>query len=707
MAEDTEDEKTKAGKATTDKEILKLALKRFKLAEEAETDIRKSMLQALEFRAGDQWPDELKRERELDQRPCLTIDQIGKQVRQVTNENRQNRPGIKFLPTSDATEEKAEIKTGMVRQIMSASPSDVAIDAASDMQVSIGLGYLRVITEYINEMSFDQDIKIKRVKNPFTVYFDPSAQEYDYSDAKWCFIVSDMARPDFINTYDGDAEDISNYALSSVGDEEPSWSTQDTIRVAEYFYVDDEKIKIYKIEDEDGLKSVTEAQKKQIEDAGIEFKEIDSRETFVRSVKWCKITSIEILEKEDWAGKYIPVIPVIGEDYDINGKRVIRGMVQPAIDAQRMYNYHSSAFTEAISLAPKAPFVMAEGQNEGYERYWENANKANYSCLIYKPTTLGDQLAPPPQRQTAEPPVQALALAIRQASQDVKDTTGIYGANLGEASGEKSGKAILARQQEGDTSNYHYSSNMAHSVRFLGIVLDDLIPHIYDTERAVRILKEDDKSELIIINQWVDGEDGEDGSMPLDMTTGDYDLQVTTGPSFTTKRQESATAMINMANAYPMMTEVGGDIMVRNQDWPGADELSDRLKRTIPPEILGKDDDDDSGEQQVPPEAQQMLEEQGKMIEQLTGALDEANTKLETKEPELQSKERISAADNENKILIQEMKQRGDAQMAAMEQRFEEINTRMEASLQNASTQANEWQGEQGNKKGGLFSKFR
>ena len=703
------DEAITKGKPTSKQGVITLAKKRWKLAEEAESETRKKALEQLKFRAGDQWPDELKRDRQQEQRPCLTINQLPKFVRQVTNEARQNRPGVKFLPTADATQEQADVRNGMARHILADSQADVAFDTACDQQASIGFGYFRVITEYCNEKSFDQDIKVKRIKNPFTVYFDPNAQEHDYSDARFCFITSDMTREEFLNTYGDDVADTSDYTMSSTGDEEADWMGEDNIRVSEYFYVDEEKATIYLIEDEDGKKIVDENEKKQIDEAGLEYEELNKRVTFYRRVKWVKMTAVEVLEEQDWPGKYIPVIPVLGEDFDINGKRVIRGMVADAMDPQRMYNYHSSAFTEAIALAPKAPYVMAEGQDEGYEKFWQNANNANYSRLVYKPVTIGGQVAPAPRRETAEPPVQALSMAIRISSEDLKSTTGIYDASLGARSNEQSGIALARRQNQSETSNFHFIDNLGRAVRYLGIILDDLIPHIYDTERVVRILKEDDESKLVTINAWVEDDEGNE-YLENDMTKGEYDVQVSTGPSYTTKRQEAAAMMTQVTQAYPKIMEIGGDIMVKNQDWPGADELAERLKKTIPVEIRGPDEDEEQPE--VPPELKEQLQKQDLMIQDLTEALNSTQQTIDNKMEEIQSKERMKMAELENKLVLQMTKQSGDANMEIMRKQLEQIGSRLEMLGQDepvapATPQPPQTPEPQVQNKGGFFSRFR
>lgn len=644
--------------------VIKTALKRFQLAAEAENKNRKDGLEALKFRAGDQWPAQVKEQRTLDMRPCLTINQLPKFIRQVTNDARINRPGIKVLPNHDTTERKAEIVNGLIRQIQISSQADVAYDNACDNQATIGWGYMRILTEYCDPKSFDQDIKIKRIKNPFTVYFDPNAQEHDYSDAKWCFIVADVNKDDFLADYDG--ANRSDYMLSSTGDNTPGWMTDENIRIAEYFEIVEKPVNIYLLADKT---VISEEEKDELAAQGLPLNIVRERESTVRTVVWRKITSVEVLEEQDWPGKYIPVIPVLGDDHDIDGKRVLKGMVYDTMDAQRMYNYHSTAYTEAVALAPKAPFIMAEGQDMGYKQFWDNANTRNFSRLIYKPVTIGGQLAPPPQRNNAEPPVQALAIAIRQAGEDMKATTGIYDASLGARSNEQSGRAIMARQKEGDVANFHYIDNLSRAVRFLGIVLLDLIPVVYDAERMVRISHEDDETELVQINKEFQNDKGE--AEIYDLTKGKYDLTVTTGPTFSTRRQEASQSMIEMTQAYPKLAEVGGDIMVRNQDWPGAQELAERLKKMLPPQLQETD------ENAIPPQVQGQLEQMGQMIQMLTESLNKTQDTIDNKKAELESKERIENLKAENALVLKQVEMGGAANMAVLAKQLEDISQRL------------------------------
>lgn len=653
--------------------LIETAMKRFNLAAEAEADTRKKSLDDLKFRAGDQWPTNVRQSRDIDKRPCLTINRIPSLVKQVTNDARQNRPALKIIATDDSTEDTANVLEGMCRYIQEASNAGIAYDTACDAQVTMGFGYFRVITEYCDENSFDQDIKIKRIKNAFTVYFDPNAVEPDYSDAKWCFIVADIDKGEFKSEYP-DAE-ILSMEMSSIGDNAMGWMTEDNIRVAEYFYIEETKKTICQMSD--GKVLDKDMADELIKNVGNTLSQpltiTNTRESATKAVKWCKMTAVEVLgEVQDWVGKYIPVIPVLGEDLDIDGKRELIGLVRDAKDPQRSLNYWRTATTEAIALAPKAPWVVAEGQIEGYETFYQNANIANYSHLPYKPTTIAGVMVPPPTRNSVEPPVQAMSMASQQAADDMKAVTGVYDQRQEDAR-DASGKAIIARQRQGDTSNFNYIDNLSRSIKYLGVILLDLIPKIYDAPRVIRIIHGDDSTEIVKINQPSGEKDPMTGIEKIyDVRTGKYDVTVDIGPSFATKRIENADAMQTMAQSYPPLMQYAGDLMVKEMDFPGADEIADRLKKMLPPQL--QDDSED-----IPPQAKAMLQQQTGLIKQLTAELNKQYAKSAFKEAELASKERINNANNEAKIVTEVIKQESGTAHALMLAEIDSINQKAQA----------------------------
>jgi hypothetical protein len=428
----------------TDEEILELARSRFRMAEEDSREVRAAALDDLEFRAGKQWPDDIIRARKDDNRPCMTVNKMPQHVRQITNEQRQNRPQIKISPVDDhADKDTAKVLQGLIRSIGNNSNADIAIDSAFEGAVESSFGFFRIATDYINPMSFDQEILIKQVPNRFSVYLDPSSKEPDGSDANWGFVFEDVSKDEFRAQYpDSKALDMSEW--TSTGDD-ADWLTEASCRVAEYFYKTFKKQEI--VQFSNGVVLLRKDVAKAEIPEGVT--EVNSRVALVPVIKWCKINGVEVMEKKPYKGKWIPLVPVYGSILDINGKKVIESVIRHAKDSQRAFNYFVSAETEAIALAPKAPFIAAEGQiTPEYRPMWESANVKNHSHLVYKPVSLLGQLAPPPQRNAYEAPIQAITSARMQSTADIKDTTGIQDASLGIRSNEQSGIAIQRRNMQ-------------------------------------------------------------------------------------------------------------------------------------------------------------------------------------------------------------------------------------------------------------------
>lgn len=637
---------------------VELGIKLWKRASDAESDTRQKGLEADKFRAGEQWPENVRASRATDSRPCLTFNRMGQFTRQVTNDMRMNRPSLRIDPVGDADVDTAKIFEGLVRHIQVASNADVAYDCAGESAVGKGWGYFRIVTDYVDENSFDQEIKVKRIKNAFTVYYDPDCQEPDYSDAKYCFIVSDIEKDVFKKDYPKALAGSTEF--ESTGDTPPTWQTDDYVRVAEWFQVEEKDAKLYLLSNGQTFMAKND-EEAMLAAQGSGLQIANKRDTKIREVVWRKITWCDVLETNVWPGKYIPVIPVLGNDMDVDGKRILTGMVYDAMDAQRMYNYWSTCETELIALAPKSPWIAAEGQIEGYESIWQNSNTLNYSVLPYKPTALNGQPVPPPQRIQSEPPINAMIQAIAQADNNMKATTGIYDASLGSRSNETSGKAILARQKEGDVSNFHYIDNLSRAIRFLGVQLLDLIPKIYDAPRVVRIIGEDEVAKTVKINQPSGEKDANGVDKIYDLTTGKYDVVVNVGPSFSTKRQESADAMVELTRADPSLMQKAGDLIVKQMDFPMAQELAERLKKTLPPELQ----EDVSGDD-VPAPIKAKLAQYDQMISQLTEALNAAQDQIDQKQLELTSKERMNSQNNETKLVIETLKQETAASHALL-----------------------------------------
>ena len=611
-------------------DILATARARLDMAVSALSESREDETDDLKFYAGSpdnqwQWPADVLATRgavqgqTINARPTLTINKLPQHVRQVTNDMRQNRPGAKVIPVDDDADiEVADIFNGMIRHIEYISDADVAYDTACENQVSYGEGYIRLLTEYCDDKTFDQDIKIGRVRNSFSVYMDPTIQDPTGADAKWCFVTEDITKAEFARMYP-DAAPITTLQSLGVGDQSISnWLNEDTIRIADYYYIDYDRTTLNLYPGNATAFAGTAEDKMLKAHFG---KPIRSRESDRPRVKYCKINGYEILEEREWAGKWIPVVRIIGNEFEVDGRLYVSGLVRNAKDAQRMYNYWVSQEAEMLALAPKAPFIGYGGQFEGYEDKWKTANTNNWPYLEVNPDVTDGQGAVLPLPQRAQPPMASSGLlqAKAGAAEDIKSTTGQYNASLGMGSNERSGKAILARQREGDVGTFHYGDNLTRGVRHIARQLIDLIPKIYDTQRVARIIGEDGETKMVKINP----EQAEPVNKIVDQQgiviekiynpgVGKYDVVATTGPGYATKRQEALEAMAQLLQGNPQLWTVAGDLFVKNMDWPGAQEMAARFKKTIDPKILETGD--------KPPElqaAEQQIQAMGQEMEQM------------------------------------------------------------------------------------------
>jgi hypothetical protein len=628
-------------------EILTVARSRMKTAMAAFSQTREDELDDLRFYAGSpdnqwQWPADVLQTRgavqgqTINARPCLTINKLPQHVHQVTNEQRMNRPGIKVIPADDKADvDVADVFNGVIRHIEYISDADVAYDTACENQVSYGEGYIRLLTEYCDEDTFDQDIKIGRIRNSFSVYMDPLIQDPTGADAKWCFVTEDLPKAEYERLYP-DAAPISTLMSLGVGDQSiAQWIGENTIRIAEYFYIEYEKQTLNLYPGNQTAFSGTP------EDKNLRMmfgKPIRTREADRKKVKWCKINGYDILEEREWAGAYIPVVRVVGNEFEVDGQMYVSGLVRNAKDAQRMYNYWVSQEAEMLALAPKAPFIGYGGQFEGYEQQWKTANTNNWPYLEVNPDVTDGQGAVLPLPQRAQPPMASSGLlqAKAGAAEDIKSATGQYNASLGMTSNERSGKAILARQREGDIGTYHYVDNLARAIRHIGRQLVDLIPKIYDTERIARIIGEDGEPSTVKMNPMQEepvkrivDQEGVLIEKIYNPAVGKYDVRVITGPGYATKRQEALESMAQLLQGNPQLWQVAGDLFVKNMDWPGAQDLAKRFKKTIDPKVLADEDDPALAA------ANQQMEAMAAEMENMFQMLQNVNQSMEAREMQI------------------------------------------------------------------------
>ena len=577
-----------------------------RLCNDSDSNNRAEALDDVRFAAGDQWPVDVQNSRVLEARPCLTINKVDAYIRQICNQQRQQRPRIKVHGMNNDSDAKvAEIITDITRHIENQSDADQAYDHAFEYCVKMGWGYWRVTTDYVRDDSFDQEIYIKRIENPFSVYFDPNSVEPDGSDAEKCLVTTVVSKAVLKKMYPN-AEDTQGFSSRGTGDTESEWVTKEDIRIAEYFYTEREKAMIIQLSDGTTGYSDEMPSKEALAEAGITV--IDKRDTWRKKIKWCKLTAMQILEEGEWAGKFIPIVPVYGQEVRVDDKHKKFGLVRMAKDPQRMYNYWSTALTETVALAPKAKWLLAEGQDEGHENEWAMANIKAMPVLRYKQTDIEGRIAPAPTRLQPEPPPAGVMTALQGMNQDLQAVVGIF--DPGQLpQGMQSGKSLQGQQAQADMTNFHYYDNLTRSIRHTGRIILDLIPKIYDRQRVMRIIGDDGKPEMVTINEQ--GQDEQGVSKVLnDVTVGEYDVVMETGPGYNSKRQEAVDSMMGLLGADPTLMQTAGDLIFRNMDFPGADVIADRLAAANP---MAQIDD----KSPIPPQVQMQLAQSKQMIQQL------------------------------------------------------------------------------------------
>jgi len=552
------------GLGTDLEEVIELAKKRWRLAYDADKENIQAGWEDLKFYAGDQWDSRDVAARQAENRPCLTLNQIPRFVRQVTGDMRMSKPSIKINPVDDQTDPKnAEILESIVRQIENTSDGRAAYFCGLDSQVTAGIGHWRILADYADDDTFDQDLKLIPIRNGLGVLWDPAAELPTREDAQYCFVTQDMPLGDFKAEYpDFAATDIESTDVT--GDE---WFGIDQVRVAEYWVKKPVKRTIALLETGETVEITKET--------AAQYAGMIKKQVVRDSHKVCRylISGKDVLDgPTEWPGKFIPIVRVAGEEIQLEKRTVRKSLIRNAKDAQRLYNYWRTAQTEFVALQPRVPFIGTHKNFAENLSDWENSNKTPLPYLGYEPDPSNGGQAPsralPPQNSTG------FDAGVAFAVEDLKATTGLYDASLGERSNETSGKAIMARQREGDVATYVFFDNFSRAVAHTGRILVDLIPHYYDTARVVRVMGRDGTEEQVKVNA-----PDELGGVQFDLTAGKYDVVIDSGPSYTTRREEAREGMTTMMQAAgPQGFMLFGDLYARIQDWPYADEIAERFK---------------------------------------------------------------------------------------------------------------------------------
>jgi hypothetical protein len=703
--------------------FIRHALARFKLAEESEQDNRKEALLDDKFRNLEQWDPSIKAERDKAGRPALTVDKLNHPIRQVLNAQRQARPSIKVNPKGSGprNQETASIVRGLIRQIEQDSHAEDAYDWAFDCAASSGIGYFRIITEWADapegdlEAMFDQEIKIRKILNKYSVYPDPTAQLPDKSDARFYFITEDVPIEEYKRLWPKSKLAQAN-GLTGLGDDQKAWCSEKTIRIAEYWYTEPKPPQtVLALE---GGKSVTVDADPKAYGKGKKYNGIpilNCRDIDARIVKIAKINCCEILEGNDdlsagelWPGQYIPIVPVIGEELVVDGKRVYRGMIRAARDSQRMANYQASELVRTLAVWGRIPWVGAVGQFKGLEKKWGSANIEDYPYLEYNPVDINNHLTPPPSRNGQEPPIQAIVVGYQASVDDIKASMGFFDASLGNVNPkDRSGRAILALQQQGELGSSNFQDNLRRSMTFAGTILVDLIPKVITRQgRIVTVLGEqDNKPNAVMFNQpFIPGETPQpingldnapitDPSHALvpqqakfyDIKNAKFSVAITIGRSHATKRIEMKEGIGELMQNEAIAPALAAPY-VRAQDWDGAEEMADRLDRAFP-QFVKKD-----GEREIPPDVQAYIAQLEQQHQQLTVIVNELTKTIETKQMELASKEKIAGIQAETQLAVAELKAELDrikAVVQTVENEQQRVHDTAEAGRERAHAREN------------------
>jgi hypothetical protein len=550
-----------------EEDVLREALSRFKQAADRESDERRQQSHALRFRSGEHVAPGTIGRGESYPAPLLTVDRQSQFIHQCVNAYRAAPLGIRVRPKGGGASKKvADILEAHIRSIEQESEAEIAYSVALDQAVGQGLGYFRLLTDYDDPLSFTRTITICPIYNRFTVYMDPESTHPAALDARWAFVVSRMSRAQFRATYN--LEPVSAAQWSSTGD--AAWYDQDTVQVADYYYVVETR------------EQIVQLPTGQVAYVGAADDPLwPTRWTRTRAVWWVQLCGQAILQQERWLGTYIPVIRVEGERLDLDGRTQRTGMIQATMTPQLQVDYYTSAETEAIALAPKAPWLLYLKQIQGLEGYW---NKANDSYQPYLPITDATgpdgQLLPSPQRMTVEPAIGAITQAKQGAIEDMRAALGVYAPSLGEPGKERSGVALRSQKIEADEATYHYPANLAWSIRACGVQLLELIRALHPGATALRQVAKDGDVTMAPVNQ-----PGPDGDETL-LAQGTYTVAIDVGPAYSTQREMAADKLGQLAQAQPDLAPYYSDLWVKNLDIPLADEISARLATAVPPQAL-------------------------------------------------------------------------------------------------------------------------
>jgi len=547
---------------------------------------RENALKDLQMLSGDQWDAADRTLRESMGRPCLQINRLIQPVKQVSNDIRQSVPAVKCGPVDgEGDDATAAVFAGIVRQIQRASNATWVYAQAAGHAAACGIGHFRILTAYTSDTGFEQEVQVELIHHPLSVIWDPAALKPDRSDANWCIVFEFVPRRDWKSRFPNSVETEFNMpGTPNTGSFQ--WYSNDHVVVAEYWRKVPVTKKIGLLENGE-IVDLTD-----VAEIPPEMKVVRTRDVKTVKLQQMLLSGSELLtEITDWPGTLIPIVPVIGNEIPLEQDKVRHGLVRFAIDSQRMHNYWRSSAAEWIQQGPKAPWLLTPEEIGEYKAMWDTANTTPRPYLLFNRDPNNPQAKP--YREQPPVPPQSFWQEGQTTVDEIKATTGIYDASLGARSNEVSGRAISARQTQSDAANFEYTDNLRISLMYAGRVFVDLIPKIYDTQRIVRILDEEEREKFAAINVAVPTTAG-DTKMLNDMGVGKYDLTISVGPSQGTRRLEAADSMMEFFKINPESFSIAGDLVVEAMDWPGKEKLAKRMRLAMDPALL-------QGEKDAPP----------------------------------------------------------------------------------------------------------
>lgn len=660
-----------------DQEFLATSLKRFQISSDADADSRKKELDDLRFSIGTgQWDDAVKASREIEGKPCLTVNRANAFLRQYTGDERQHRPSMLVNPVgSGADQDVAKIHQGVLRHVEVASFADITYDNSYDMMMRIGRCPWRVKTDYISELSFDQEPRIEPIENPFAVFLSPF-RNVQGQDPLWAHVVEDLSREEYEAKYPK-SQMVSLRFPTDLGNPMPGWVVKDGARNAEYWYVELAPATLCQLAD-GSVKLKQDCNK--LELLAID----DERETVTRKVCCVKHNAIEVLERYEYLGRYIPIVDLTGLRLNINGKIYLSGMVRDYRDAQRIYDFMVTRQVEQIDAQGKDPLFVPEGGNTPYEEIYRLMNRKNYGWVPYVAYTPEGKPLPAPSRANRNVDIAGMSAIIKQADYDMKAVIGIYGPQVDQPGMQaESGFAILTRQQQSDKGTISWSDNLNRAIRWQGTIILDLWPRYITAPKLQRIINPDDsvKHQVVFNSQHSSSGDAQgmlDGQAlktAYDVGKGAYDVTLSSGPMNQTARQEAFKALTYLITSKPELLPVLGDIWAKNADFPDAPVLAERFKKMLPPQLQEQDPSDAAAQMAAKDAALQQLTAQH---QQLVAELARASDAIRTKRLDIESRERIAALNNQTQILLQQLKSHDEAATSQLASTLSTIQHRME-----------------------------